>query len=206
MPKAKQPAKHDVLAIDDVAELLFVTDRTIRNWLTTRSMPSIADERGRRFIWSEVLPWYVKMRAEDDGNARKRAVAWPPTAPIAEPAGRGGDIPEESESYKERVRQDLLRKAGGEAVLRGAIAVADLRELELAERRGQVVAVEDVSRTMQDTAKNLQTKILGWPTLMIGRVFGVRDRNQLFGVLTSSARDLCSDLASGTGAGDTPDA
>jgi phage terminase Nu1 subunit (DNA packaging protein) len=193
MPKVKQPAKHDALAIDDVAELLMCDPRTIRNWLKDRAMPSVKDERGRRFTWSEVLPWYVKMKADDDGNARKKVLAWPPPAPIAEPT----HSPEWDETYAERVRQDLLRKAGAEAVLRAAIATADLRELELAERRGQVVAVEDVSRAMQDTSKNLQTKILGWPTLMIGRVFGVRDRNQLFGVLTSSARALCSDLASG---------
>jgi hypothetical protein len=199
MPKIKQPAKHDALAIDDVAALLFVTDRTIRNWLKERDMPSVADERGRRFIWSDVLPWYVKMRADDDGNARKRAVSWPPTAPVGEPTGPDAGW---SELQKLQERKNELREAGAEAVLRNAIASADLRELELAERRGQVVAVDDVARTMQDTAKNLQTKILGWPTLMIGRVFGLRDRNQLFGVLTSSARDLCADLASGSKAPD----
>jgi hypothetical protein len=54
---------------------------------------------------------------------------------------------------------------------------------------------------MQDTAKNLQVEILGWPTLMIGRIYGMRDRNQLFALLTSSARDLCTRLAGvGTGA------
>ena len=123
----------------------------------------------------------------------------PPTAPVGEPTGPDAGW---SELQKLQERKNELREAGAEAVLRNAIASADLRELELAERRGQVVAVDDVARTMQDTAKNLQTKILGWPTLMIGRVFGLRDRNQLFGVLTSSARDLCADLASGSKAPD----
>jgi predicted transcriptional regulator len=186
MSKSKQPAKREFLAIDDVAELLFVTDRTIRNWLTSKAMPSVSDERGRRFVWADVLPWYVKMRAEEDGNTRKRLLQ-SPTQTL--------EIPEESETYADSRRQEVLRKAAREAVLRKVIAEADLRELELAERRRLVVAVEDVSRIMNDTAKNLQVEILGWPTLMIGRVFGVRDRNQLFSVLTISARDLCTRLS-----------
>jgi excisionase family DNA binding protein len=193
MSKSKQPAKCDFLAINDVAELLLVTDRTIRNWLKDKAMPSTADERGRRFVWADVLPWYVKMRAEEDGNARKSLLHWP----VSEP----DSPPEDDEIRKEHLRVGLLRKTGAEALLRKTIAEADLKELELGERRRQVVAVEDVSRVMQDTAKNLQVEILGWPTLMIGRIFGVRDRNQLFSLLTVSARDLCTRLA---GVGTTP--
>jgi excisionase family DNA binding protein len=188
MAKSKQPAKREFLAIDDVAELLLVTDRTIRNWLKDKAMPSVSDERGRRFAWNEVLPWYVKMRAEEDGNARKRVLSWP-VAETPEPPD------EESEAEKECARQALLFQTGREALFRKNIAEADLKELELAERRRQVVAVEDVARIMGDTAKNLQVEILGWPTLMIGRIFGVRDRNQLFALLTNSARDLCTRLA-----------
>jgi phage terminase Nu1 subunit (DNA packaging protein) len=184
MPKKKQPAKSDFLAINDVAELLLVTDRTVRNWLRDKGMPSTSDERGRRFVWAEVLPWYVKLRADEDGNARKRT--------FFESAE---DTPEDDKFRVERIRVELLRKTGAEAELRKTIAEADLKELELGERRRQVVAVEDVSRVMQDTAKNLQVEILGWPTLMIGRIYGMRDRNQLFALLTSSARDLCTRLA-----------
>jgi len=184
MPKKKQPAKSDFLAINDVAELLLVTDRTIRNWLRDKAMPSTSDERGRRFVWAEVLPWYVKMRAEEDGSARKRTLFESAETP-----------PEAEEVELEELRVMALRKTGREALLRKVIAEADLKELELGERRRQVVAVEDVSRVMQDTAKNLQVEILGWPTLMIGRIYGMRDRNQLFALLTSSARDLCTRLA-----------
>lgn len=192
MPKKKQPAKSDFLAINDVAELLLVTDRTIRNWLRDKAMPSTSDERGRRFVWAEVLPWYVKMRADEDGNLRK----WTPSPPAEEPT-------EDDVTQLEYKRVTLLRKTGGEALLRKAVAEADLKELELGERRRQVVAVEDVSIAMQNTAKNLQVEILGWPTLMIGRIYGMRDRNQLFALLTTSARDLCTRLA-GVGTGPQP--
>jgi excisionase family DNA binding protein len=190
MAKSKQPAKSDLLSINDVAKRLLVTDRTIRNWLKEKAMPSSKDERGRRFVWADVLPWYVKMCAEEDGNARKQPLA----SPSAEATGPQDDDLED-------LRVMVLRKTGREALLRKVIAEADLKELELGERRRQVVAVEDVSRVMQDTAKNLQVEILGWPTLMIGRIYGMRDRNQLFALLTSSARDLCTRLAGvGTGA------
>ena len=197
MSKSKQPVKCDFLSINDVAELLLVTDRTIRNWLKDKAMPSTSDERGRRFVWADVLPWYVKMRAEEDGNPRKSLLSWPGTEPTSPP--------EDDEIQKEYARVGILRKTGAEALLRKTIAEADLKELELGERRRQVVAVEDVSRVMQDTAKNLQVEILGWPTLMIGQIYGMRDRNQLFALLTSSARGLCTRLA-GVGTGPSKDA
>jgi excisionase family DNA binding protein len=193
MAKSKQPEKRDFLTIDEVAERLLVVDRTIRNWLKDKAMPSTVVPNGRRFVWADVLPWYVKMKADEDGNARKSVLNWQATEPATQP--------EDDEIRKEQLRIGLLRKTGGEALLRKAVAEADLKELELGERRRQVVAVEDVSRVMQDTAKNLQVEILGWPTLMIGRIYGMRDRNQLFALLTSSSRDLCTRLA---GVGTTP--
>lgn len=197
MTKPRQPAKPDFLTIDEVAERLLVVDRTIRNWLKDKAMPSTVVPNGRRFVWADVLPWYVNMRAEEDGNARKSLLHWPSSEPMSPP--------EDDEIKKENARVGILRKTGAEALLRKTIAEADLKELELGERRRQVVAVEDVSRVMQDTAKNLQVEILGWPTLMIGRIHGVRDRNQLFALLTASARDLCTRLA-GVGTGPAKDA
>jgi phage terminase Nu1 subunit (DNA packaging protein) len=174
MAKTKEPANFEVLAIDDVAAMLMVSDRTIRNWLKDKDMPSVSDERGRRFEWAKVLPWYVKMRAEEGGSERK---------PAAETTWEGIERPEPKENFD----QALCRKT---------IAEADLKELDLATRRGEVVAVADAARAMEDTAKSLQVEILGWPTLMIGQIFGQRDRNRLFDILTRSARDLCIRLAS----------
>jgi phage terminase Nu1 subunit (DNA packaging protein) len=180
MAKPSSSPDFDILETDDVAELLLVTDRTIRNWLKSRNMPSISDDRGRRFQWSAVLPWYVKMMAEADGNRRN------PPQVIRH------DYPSEDLVAGEDIDAALLRKT---------IAEADLKELELATRRAQVVAIDDVTRTVQDLATSLRTELTGWPTLMIGRIFGMRDRNQLFAVLTSSARELCTRLA-GVGAPD----
>jgi excisionase family DNA binding protein len=179
MAKPSDSPDFDFMTIDDVAELLDVQDRTIRNWMKLRGMPSTSDERGRRFNWRQVLPWYVKMMADLDGNRGKN--------PEAPPAGEDSEPGETFDA----------------ALCRKTIAEADLKQLDLAVRRGQVVAIDDVSRTLQDVAKNLQTELLGWPTLMIGRIFGMRDRNQLFATLTDSARELCTRLA---GVGAPPDA
>jgi phage terminase Nu1 subunit (DNA packaging protein) len=162
------------MTIGDVAELLDVQDRTVRNWMKLKGMPSTSDERGRRFNWRLVLPWYVKMMAELDGNRRNS----PLIVRHLDPS------------------EDLVAGEGiDEALLRKTIAEADLKELDLAVRRAQVVAIDDVTRTVQDLATNLRTELTGWPTLMIGRIFGMRDRNQLFAVLTASARELCTRLA-----------
>jgi excisionase family DNA binding protein len=179
MAKKKAVSDNDFLTTDDVAELLFVSDRTIRNWLRDKNMPSINDERGRRFRWSDVLPWYVRMKAEEGGNDGKKDT--PSPIPVDRPET---EPPIRTENFD----QALCRKT---------IAEADLKELELATKRGEVVSIADAARTMDDTAKNLQVAVLGWPTLMIGEIYGIRDRNRLFDVLTRSARELCRKLAAG---------
>jgi excisionase family DNA binding protein len=178
MASSKQVEKDELLTIDAVAKLLFVTDRTIRNWLAEKDMPSVTDKGGRRFRWFDVLPWYTAMRAEESGNGRKST---PEQASI--------DQDEEGEgAWQYKLKLDR-------ANYRRALADADLKELELAERRGQVIAVEDATRSLQEAAKTLQVEILAWPTIMVGQLFGVRDRGQLLGLLTSSARELCTRLA-----------
>jgi predicted transcriptional regulator len=173
MTKPKSGSNDDAMSIGEIAARLFVTDRTVRNWLTDKGMPSQLDDRRRIFKWSEVLPWYVKMMAEEGGNTRK------PTP----------DPPADDEFRLEPVENF------DQALCRKTIAEADLKELELAVKRGEVVATADAARMMQDTAKNLQIAILGWPTLMVGQIFGIKDRARLFDVLTRSARELCRSLA-----------
>ena len=187
MTKPDPGPDFDFMTIDDIAELLDVQERTIRNWMKDRGMPSTMDERGRRFNWRQVLPWYVKFMAEMDGKRRN-----PPKVIRHDYL----PDPEDGQTQSEKLFQ---------AQFRLAVASADLKELDLAERRGHVVAIEDVGKSVDDVAKSLQTEILAWPTVMIGRVFGMRDRNQLFAVLTSSARELCQRLATLGPVEDKPD-
>ena len=183
MPKPTKPAaskKPGDLNAADIAELLGVSERTVSNWLRDKGLPCKDDRHGRRFIWPNVLAWYVQMRVEEAekfGNAGNRALPR-----VSEPSeSPESPAPAPPESFKA-------------ALTRKTVAEADLKELELATKRGEVVSIADVQTSMANVSNALRTRILGWPTLMIGRVFGVKDRNALFAILSRAANDLCREL------------
>ena len=182
MPKPNDPNKPGFLSAADIAELLGKSERTISNWLRDKHLPFKEERSGRRFVWLDVLEWYVQMRAEEFGNAGNLT---PIRAPRISELATDEETGEMEEPKEESFREALTRKT---------IAEADLKELELATKRAEVVALEDVERRLADVSNALRTKILGWPTRMIGRVFGVKDRNQLFSILTHSSIDLCNEL------------
>lgn len=155
------------LDTDDVAALLGVSDRQVRNYVKHKGLPAEESAHGYKFIWSDVLEWYVLFRLEKTGNRGTP----PPDDPL-----------EQQESF-------------AAATTRKTIAEADLKELELAMKRGQVVAVADVQRTMANVAKAMQTKILSWPTKLAGRLVGLKEREQFRHVLDRDARQLCHDLS-----------
>jgi len=82
MPKAENPKSYSALTVADVAELLGVTDRQVRNWIKDKGLPANSDPRGRTLDWPETLRWYVAFRiAENGGNGGNRK----PSNPDAEP-------------------------------------------------------------------------------------------------------------------------
>jgi hypothetical protein len=140
----------------------------VANYIKDKGLPCEGSGRSRRFRWSEVREWFIRYRLELElkaGNAGSEAV-----------------LELSSESFDEALR-------------RKTIAEAELKELELATKRGLVVAVVDVERNIANVSNALRTKILGWPTKMVGRILGIREKTQLFAVLTNSARELCLELA-----------
>lgn len=155
------------LDTDDVAALLDVSDRQVRNYVKDKGLPSFDDGRGRRFVWAEVLAWYVRFCAERAGS-------------------RGSQEPAPDADQKESFEAASTRKT---------IAEADLKELQLARERGQVVAIGDAQRMLANLAKAMQTKILSWPTKMAGRLVGLKEREQYRHVLDREARQLCHDLS-----------
>jgi phage terminase Nu1 subunit (DNA packaging protein) len=173
---------YQALETEDIVDLLGVTDRQIRNYIKEKKMPCIGDGRGRRFVWRDVLEWYVSYRMELSGNG-------------------GSEDPELAEDGKETMTAALTRKT---------IAEADLKELQLARERGLVVAVQDVKANIADVAKGIQTKLLGLPSKLVGRIFGMKDKSALKQVLDSECNQLCQELAQigklePTGAGDDED-
>src|SRR5262245_3627135 len=111
------PKNYEALDTETIAELLGVSARQVRNLVKDKGLPSRDDPRGRRFVWPDVLEWYVKYRTEMRGS-------------------RGNGSATE-ESQPEEQDQETLEQA----TTRKTIAEANLKELELATKRGQVVAV-----------------------------------------------------------------
>jgi phage terminase Nu1 subunit (DNA packaging protein) len=161
---------YEALDTESVADLLGVSPRQVRNWAKDKGLPYKDDPRGRRFIWRDTLEWYIVYRTEKDGS-------------------RGSQPPASS--------QDLLDQDETleQATTRKTIAEANLKELELATKRGQVVAIADAQRAIEVVSKNVQQKLLSVPAKLTGRLMGVADRNRIHAILEVEMKQQCTELA-----------
>ncbi|WP_446744286.1 helix-turn-helix domain-containing protein [Silvibacterium acidisoli] len=171
MPKGDQPKNFDVMTAPDVAELLGVSEKTVRNWMNKNGLPFQEAGRGRLLNWHEALKWYVNYRIAESGND-------------------GNGV-----SNKDAETEIKPRETLEQAIQRKTIAEADRLELKLAQERGYVVAVSDVEKSVAAVATALKQAILGMPSKLITRLYGVRDKNAIRAILDAEARDLCVKLA-----------
>lgn len=172
MTKAEKKASLDVLTAVEVAELLCVTEKTVRNWMNKNGLPFNESSRGRTIAWSSALKWYVNYRISEVGNDGKKDVkSTPEAAPL---------IP--FETYE----QALARKTRAEA---------DLKELQLGKERGQVAAIKDVELALSRSNKETQTRILAMPSRLATQLVGIDDRAEVFGILQRECNQLLSSLA-----------
>lgn len=162
---------YEALDTESVADLLGVSARQVRNWAKDKGLPSKDDPRGRRFIWRDTLEWYISYRAEKDGSRGSQQSA---------------SAPESDTDNAETFDQALTRKT---------IADANLKELELATKRGQVVAIADAQRAIEVVSKNVQQKLLSVPAKLTGRLMGVADRNRIHAILEVEMKQQCTELA-----------
>lgn len=169
----------DALDSETVAELLGVTVRMLRIYCKDKGLPFHGDPRGRSFRWSEVREWFVEYRIAQAQNCGNGGNATPPKPPDSDP-----EAPQE-------VPQETFK----EALTRKTRADADLKELELAVKRGQVVAIDDVRKTLEGLFTTVKQKILAIPSKLGGRLDGIRDRNQRKAILEAECRQVCQELA-----------
>ena len=162
---------YEALDTESVADLLGVTARQVRNWVKDKGLPSKDDPRGRRFKWRETLEWYIVYRTEKDGSRGSQ-----PQPPSQESAA----VPDET------LEQATTRKT---------IAEANLKELELATKRGQVVAIVDAQHAIEVASKAIQQKLLSVPAKLTGRLMGVADRNRIHAILEVEMKQQCTELA-----------
>ena len=180
MPKTESPRKFDSLSAADVAELLGVTEKSVRNWMNKNGLQFVDGQRGRSLKWPDVLEWYVRYRAETRTEApeKTRVKSGPDSGPELPP-----------ENYEAA----LARKTRAEA---------DLKELDLAERRGQVAGISDVRKTLSTLARAIQSKILAMPARLTTRLAGAEDRSEVEAILKAECQIVCSELASMKAAGE----
>jgi excisionase family DNA binding protein len=158
----------DSLTAVEVAKLLDVTEKTVRNWMNDNGLPSKKVGRGRTVEWREALKWFVAYSGGNDGNGVRNPV------PEAEP--------EPAESY------DV-------ALARKTRAEADLKELQLAKERGQVAAIGDVERVLAASCRATQTQILAIPSRLATRLLGIEDHGTAVRILEAELRQVLTNLA-----------
>ena len=175
----------DALDPETVAELLGVGVRMVRIYCKDKGLPFHGDARGRTFRWSEVREWWVDYQIAlrgNSGNAPAMASAPRPVLVLPAPQEDLGPPEVAPETFKE-------------ALTRKTRADADLKELELAVKRGQVVAIADVQKLLESLFVNVKQKIMAIPSKFGARLDGVRDRNQRKAILDAECRQICQELS-----------
>ena len=75
-------------------------------------------------------------------------------------------------------------------IFRKDAAVASLKELDLEQRQGQLVRMEDVRAVFNDVTKGMQVEVRGLPTRIVNQVLALRDRDEMFAYLSSETDNL----------------
>lgn len=172
MAKDENPRNYSTLTVSDVAELLSLTDRQVRNLIKDKGLPARSDTRGFTLDWPTALEWYVGYRsAQKPGNGGNR---------------RPGNGSDGSEAPEETLDEAILRKTKAEA---------DLKELQLAREQGQVVAIADIERVLANANRSIQTQILALPAGLAPQLIGMDDRQQIYNLIDRSCRSLLTNLA-----------
>ncbi len=146
----------NALPAEDVADLLGVTPRTVRNWSKKEDLPHKNDGRRDVFDWTTTLEWFVQRRIRNSGKDRSEP----------EPGGLVGG--------KEDFDEALRRKTSAEA---------DLKELKLAELRGLLVPAAEVGKNVGQVATAIKTKLEAMPNALALRLVGKKDRVEVQQIL-----------------------
>jgi phage terminase Nu1 subunit (DNA packaging protein) len=159
------------LTVADIAELLGVTPRQVRNWIAEKGLPAKDGNRGRILNWPETLTWFVAYRISEGGNGGNGKAA---------PGQNTPDEPEEDYDHA------LARKVRAEA---------DLTELKLARERGQVAAIADVEKVLSAANSSTRTLIQAFPAQLAPQLLGLEDRAAIYTLLQRECGQLLGNIA-----------
>ena len=156
------------LTIAEAAELFDVDERTVRNWITSNKLAFEGEGKRRRINWRVALPWYVRYRASEIGNAGN------------------GRPSEPDETEVETYEVALARKTRAEA---------DLKELQLARARGEVASIADMERVVSTANLAVQTQLLAIPSQAAPEIIGLTELPAAIRVLTGFVEQALTNLA-----------
>lgn len=174
-----EPRQFDAIDLDTVASLLKKSKRQINNYININGLPSQGEGRQRVFIWSDVLEWYVDFRMQkeigggNDGN---------------EDSDFDDSISDSEAGKKEDIRGANLRKTRADA---------DLKELQLSEKRGEVIVIADAATRLNRMMGNLRAKLLGMPVRLANRLEGEKDRTGREAAIKEEMENLCREISTG---------
>ena len=167
MPTLENPKSFDALDAGDTATLLCLTRRQLTN-LVEQGLPKHGDGKGSYYVWAEVFQWYIAFKID---QARSKGAL----------NGPGSDVQVNGETFN----QALTRKT---------VADADLKELERARERGEVVAVADVEKNISNVAMAVKAKLLALPTKLASSLAALRTKPQIRAALDVEMRQICEEL------------
>lgn len=169
---------------ETVAELLSVSTRQIRNYVT-QGMPSEVQGRTRTFTWPKVLEWYVGYRAALEGGYAG-----------ADEDSEDSDGESDAPHGKEDIRAANLRKTRAEA---------DLKQMALSKLRGEMINVADARSLVTRTFSNLRTQLLSMAPKLSTRLAGEPDLSTIESVIREEMETLCRELSVGKIVGGAPE-
>lgn len=161
--------------IETVAELLGVSARQVRTYVS-QGMPAGKEGRTPVFNWRAVLDWYIgyKISLEyGDGPAPS-------------------DDEDEDFQPAENPNEDQ-RKVN----LRLARAKADLAQLELSRRRGEVITIADAKVRLDRMMGNLRTKLLSMAPKLASRIEGLKARTEREAAIKDEMEGVCREISTG---------
>ena len=159
------------LSAVEASQLLGVSEKTVRNWMNKSGLPFSDAGRSRVLDWPSTFRWYLETQVTSSGKGGNQAVKSDPVSP-----------PDDSETYEEA----LTRKTKAEA---------NLKELQLAQRRGQVASIADVEKVLNASVKATQTQVLAVPSRLATRILGLEDHARAVSILDAEMRQLLTNLA-----------
>lgn len=83
----------------------------------------------------------------------------------------------------------------GDARVRSIKADAEMKELELAKARGQLVTIEDVDKALSEMVLTAKTNLMALPSRLTPELLGETNRNAMEAKIDHAVREALSQLA-----------